>query len=270
MTETEREYGFDLAWEQERERLAAVEHMFDERTQRLLDSVGVTAGWRCLEVGAGGGTTASWLCERVGATGQVVATDMDTRFVDRLEHPNLRVLRHDITCDPLEDCAFDLIHSRMLLEHLALRDHVVRRLVQALKPGGWLMIEDVDMTSALYVPADAWFAVPEDRRELVLRVHRALRDVVTSFGADLEYGARLPSVLMACGLEDVDAEMCVRLVRGGTARAEWSRLTMEVLRDALAQILTADELEEAFARHHDPGTAWMSFPLVTAWGRRPA
>ena len=32
---------------------------------------------------------AVWLAEQVGATGQVVATDVDTRYLSRLEFPNL-------------------------------------------------------------------------------------------------------------------------------------------------------------------------------------
>jgi 2-polyprenyl-3-methyl-5-hydroxy-6-metoxy-1,4-benzoquinol methylase len=266
---TEYDYAFDPAWERERERLSALERTFDEGTARHLETIGVAPGWHCLEVGAGGGTIAAWLCERVGPDGRVVATDMDTRFIERLEYPNLEVLRHDITQDPLKDQSFDLIHARTVLEHIPVRDDVVPRLVRALKPGGWLMLEDVDLTPVLHVPAEAWFVVPEHNKELVLRVNRAIREVVTSVGADLEYGGRLPAVLMAQGLVDVDAELQSRLVRGNSARAEYSRLTIELLREALEERLEPEDLEETLSRHSDPDAAWMSIPMVVAWGRRP-
>ena len=77
------DYVYDPAWEQERERLAGIEALWDGGTEAVLDGVGLRAGWRCLEVGAGGGSVVEWLCAQVGESGQVVATDLDTRFVER-------------------------------------------------------------------------------------------------------------------------------------------------------------------------------------------
>ena len=45
---------------------------------------------------------AVWLAEQVGATGQVVATDVDTRYLSRLEFANLEVIEHNILDDPLD------------------------------------------------------------------------------------------------------------------------------------------------------------------------
>ncbi len=49
-----------------------------------------------------------WLAATAGSTGRLVATDLDTRFLDDLPHPPVEVVRHDITRDPLEQDAFDL------------------------------------------------------------------------------------------------------------------------------------------------------------------
>ena len=61
------------------------------------EQLGVAAGWACLEVGAGNGSVSHWLAQRVGPTGHVVASDIDTRFLDRLALPNLEVRRLDVT-----------------------------------------------------------------------------------------------------------------------------------------------------------------------------
>jgi trans-aconitate methyltransferase len=37
-----------------------------------------------------------------------------------------------------------LVHARLVLVHIAERERVLRRLVSALRPGGWLLIEDAD------------------------------------------------------------------------------------------------------------------------------
>jgi hypothetical protein len=47
-------------------RFASLSELFDPGTIRHLDNRGVSRGWRCLEVGGGGGSVASWLADRVG------------------------------------------------------------------------------------------------------------------------------------------------------------------------------------------------------------
>ena len=47
-----------------------------------LHRLGLGPGWRCLEVGAGSGSVARWLAAKVGPEGSVLATDIDTRWVD--------------------------------------------------------------------------------------------------------------------------------------------------------------------------------------------
>jgi len=74
--------------EQESERLRLLEKLYDpgSRARRRL----VQPGWRCLEIGGGRGSVAAWLAEQVGDSGEVVVTDIDTRYLERLELPNLR------------------------------------------------------------------------------------------------------------------------------------------------------------------------------------
>ena len=78
----------------EDERLDLLEQIYDpsSRRRRAL----VQPGWRCLEVGAGRGSMAVWLAAQVGSTGQVVATDVDTRYLARLEIPNLEVVEQNM------------------------------------------------------------------------------------------------------------------------------------------------------------------------------
>ena len=63
-------YAFDAAWEKERDRLRALEAVFDHASTRRLGDLGVGAGWRCLEVGCGAGGVARWLASQVGPGGR--------------------------------------------------------------------------------------------------------------------------------------------------------------------------------------------------------
>ena len=134
----------------EDERLDLLEQIYDPVSSRRRALV--QPGWRCLEVGAGRGSMAVWLAEQVGATGQVVATDVDTRYLSRLELPNLEVIEHNILEDPLDVLrpgSFDLVCSRLMLFHLKGRqEQAISQMAQCLRPGGWLLDEDADWGTA--------------------------------------------------------------------------------------------------------------------------
>jgi len=46
----------------------------------------------------------------------VVATDLQTKFLEPIEASNLEVRKHDITKDDLEKETFDLVSARKVLE----------------------------------------------------------------------------------------------------------------------------------------------------------
>jgi ubiquinone/menaquinone biosynthesis C-methylase UbiE len=146
-------YLLDNAGKEAPERFTALSAMFDSGTIRHFESRNVGPGWRCLEVGGGGGSIASWLNHRVAATGRVVVTDIDTRFLESLKLPNLEVWRHNIVSDPLPETAFDLVHARLVLVHIQDTEKVLEKLIAALKPGGWLVSEEFDGDSAPPDPA---------------------------------------------------------------------------------------------------------------------
>ena len=92
-------YLLDNASEKAVTRMDVLARIYDPTSRRVLESTGIAAGWRCLEVGGGGGSVARWMAERVGPTGSVLCTDLDTRIIERgRAHagPNLEVIRHDI------------------------------------------------------------------------------------------------------------------------------------------------------------------------------
>lgn len=132
------EYTFDNVWIHARQRLRGLEQLLDPGTIRHLEALGVAEGWHCPEVGAGGGSITEWLCRRVGANGFVMATDRDTRFLGALAMSNLEVRRHDVVADPLPERSFDLVRSRLVLEHVHEREKPCSTCWPRCDPaGGW-------------------------------------------------------------------------------------------------------------------------------------
>jgi SAM-dependent methyltransferase len=259
-------YSLDNAWRQAQERLVALEALADPVSIPHLEALGVGAGWRCLEVAAGAGSIAAWLCRRVGSSGSVLATDLDPRFLDELQQPNLEVRQHNILTDPLPEAAFDLVHARFLLLHLAEPQQALRRMVSALKPGGWLLAEEADF--ATFVPDPA---VGVAAATLFTEGCAAAERVASAAAGNTLYGRRLYGDLRAMGLRDVAAEGYVQILHGGTPGARFWRLTFAQLRERMVgtELITEQGTEQFLALFDDPDFVWMAPTTIAAWGRRP-
>ena len=253
-------YTLSNAWERERERLTAIQRTYGAGTVRAFEACGVAPGWQCLEVGAGTGAVAEWLADRVGPDGRVVATDIDTRWLDALGRDNVEVRRHDLVAEQL-DGGYDLVHARLLVEHLPDRPAVIAKLAGALRPGGWLVVEDLDWSTA--VPDRPW---PE--YDAVLG---AVRTAMRAGGYDDMFGRALPRAFQDAGLADTYSAFGGEGDRA-TGREAW-RLLVEPFRDRLVGAgLVTDEVVDAFLGRLDGSDDWVLFPplMVTVRGRRPA
>jgi SAM-dependent methyltransferase len=248
-------YAFPNAWELAQRRLELLEACHDPSSFRRAERLGVGgSGWRCLDVGAGHGSFARWLAGRVGEGGSVVAADLDVRLLERIEMPRLEVRRMDVVRDPLEQGAFDFVHTRLLLIHLPSRFEVLARLAAALRPGGVLMIEEDDVYPV-------WGTATGAYRE----GWKAFLAATGAAGVDAEWARTLPERLEALGLAGVDGEVHAQFFRGGSEPAQFWSLTWLQLRDRMpAEVVERglDALEDETRWYHGPAK-------VIAWGRRP-
>jgi SAM-dependent methyltransferase len=253
-------YAYDQSWQEERDRLAGIERLWDAGTFALLERLGVGPGSRVAEVAGGGGSVVEWLGERVGPDGRVLATDVYLKFLEPLAGGPVEVLEHDILAQPLPEGEFDLVHSRLLIEHIGFG--ALPNLAAGLRPGGILLLEDYDMACRGSHPDD-----PEGDE-----VANALLDLMSSVGFDQACGRKLPTELEALGLRDVESEGRVRLIRGGTPDTVFFKLSLEALRGRLVEMgaKTDEEIDRLLTRLDEPGTTRLSPLLVACWGRRPS
>ena len=257
-------YLLDNAGKEAPARFSALSAMFDSGTIRHLEERGVRPGWHCWEVGGGGGSIATWLARRVGPTGRVLVTDIDPRFLETLNVPNLEARRHNIVSDSLPPETFDLIHARLVLVHLPQWEKVLQRLISALKPGGWLLDEEFDSHS---VPPDPSVSPGE----VLLKTHMAMARLMADRGFERRYGRLLFGRLRALGLTEVGAEARMFMVQSGSAGAALLRANYEQLHGALigSGYITEHEFSQDIARLDDPSFMMPSSIMWSAWGRRP-
>jgi SAM-dependent methyltransferase len=257
------DYVYDHAWTQERIRLAGLEAALDQGTRQHLARLGAGPGRRCLEIGAGAGTVAFWLAERVAPGGVVVATDVETDFLEAevSGYPTLEVLKHDITIEDLPT-GFDLVHARWLVEWLPDKRGALARMMAALRPGGVLIVEEPDFVTIFGT------AEPPALRRVITRGMRLLESTCS---VEVEYGRRVLDDLTAVGLVNVQAEGRSLVVRGGSPpAAHFLRLTLEKLRGPLLGEgdVTEAEFTEAVSALEDPAVVVVMPMTVAAWGWR--
>jgi SAM-dependent methyltransferase len=215
---------------------------------------------------------AVWLAERVGPAGQVVATDIDCRYLARLDLPNVEVVRHNIIEDPLDVLrpgSFDLMCARLVLFWLAGRQEAaIRKMVQCLRPGGWLVDEEGDWG----VPGPVNPSHP-----LYAGYHRAFKggDWWAIRGYDPFFGRTLPALFERCGLHDIEDRATAGVVRGGSPWARWWQQNLDVIR---AWGLAGDGPAEAPDEEHqaltapcrDPSAWFITELLHACTGQRPS
>lgn len=205
----------------EDDRLALMSKMLDPHMRFRLSQLGLGEGWRCLEVGAGNGTILQWLADQVGPTGHVTATDIDTAFLGKLARDNLEVRQIDVTKDPLGK-DYDLVCARALLHHIPDRLDVVARLAAAVKPGGFILLEEPD------------FHPVEDTDSPAVRdFWRGFIAWAANCGIDYFIGRRLAPVLSKSGMTDIGVHGETILFQGGSLCARYWTLTFEELREPI-------------------------------------
>ncbi len=154
-----------------------------------LDRLGLQEGWRCADVGAGGGDVTVALAELVGRDGRVYAVDSDPQARDAVaaaaaEHAQAQVIAltqagENLTLPEEVDLAF----CRFVLMHVLDPTLVLRRMRSAVRSGGWVVAQE-PVTSAGRIDGVP-FSMPGARHP--------------------DAGAFLPAMVRQAGLEVVDA-----------------------------------------------------------------
>ena len=152
-----------------------------------LSRLGLGAGWRCVDVGAGGGDVSVALAEMVGRDGRVYAVDSDPASRDEVAraaaaHAQVIALTQageDLTLPEEVDLAF----CRFLLLHVPEPAAVMRMMARAVRSGGWVVVQE-PITSAGRIGGSA-MSMPD--------------------ASHPDVGALAPALVRDAGLDVVDA-----------------------------------------------------------------
>jgi len=152
-----------------------------------LDRLQLAPGWRCVDVGAGGGDVTVALAELVGREGRVYAVDNDPMLRDEVAAAASAHAQVVAITQAGEDLLLpepvDLAFCRFLLMHVRDPLVVLRRMGAAVRPGGWVVAQE-PVTSAGRVGG---------------------RPLSMPDAPHPDVGALLPALVQDAGLDVVDA-----------------------------------------------------------------
>ncbi|KAJ7321715.1 S-adenosyl-L-methionine-dependent methyltransferase [Mycena albidolilacea] len=144
---------------------------------------------KILDLGCG---TGAWAIQAAIQFPDAEVLAVDTvPLPDRAFPPNVRFEWVDLEEESmnLEPAAFDIVYSRQVLVHLSSADDVVHRFAQLVKPGGILILADVDFGSMF-----------ETGGEGTRRFLSHFMEVWNVRGADLEFGRKIADSMRSSGL----------------------------------------------------------------------
>jgi len=210
---------------------------------RLLRT-GLSAGMAALDLGCGPGVTSRAMASVVGPSGRVVGLDRSAARIEDArrgaELPNLEFLEGDAFRLPFADGEFDYCWSQFVFEYFADRAPALRELWRVTRPGGTVVIADVDNSGFLNWPFPAEL---EDGL-------RKLEGVLRSTGFDPCVGRKLFAEMRALGFAEVEVSVEPHYVYAGAADArslaDW-RTRFEALEGLAAPAFGGQAAYRAFA-----------------------
>jgi SAM-dependent methyltransferase len=226
----------------ERRRMALLFAYHGAVTIEVLEAAGVARGWRCLEVGAGGGDITRWLSHRVAPDGSAVAVDLETHWLEPLASDIVEVRRGDFGRLELDPGSFDLVVAQMVLLHLPDPAEACRRFVDLTAPGGQIVIHDVDFTPLALADATA----------LETAGVAVMPDVMRAAGIDIALGPTVAALLRQAGATIEQIEICpADTPELGRIAAEITAITIERFRDRSP--VPDEAIDAALKALEDPG-----------------
>ncbi len=242
-----------------------------DEVRRRLELVGLKPGSRCLDVGAGTGAVARVMASLVGPTGHVVALDRSTkRMADghKLAREkgvtNLEFLQGDLFAPPFPTQSFDFVWCEFVFEYLDNPDAALVPLSSLVKPGGKLVVADVDGAGSYHFPE------PAIVREGMRKITEKLEGVWDPFA-----GRKLFHQFRKAGLDEVRMHAMPYHFYPGAAPARdlanWEAKWKTGDRDA-ASVMGSEQayrdFRDAFmAMLRDPDTLTYSILFIAEWTR---
>ena len=251
-------------------RLTALHRVYSPAGRRVLQRAGLKPGMTVADLGCGVGATTCMLAEMVGPTGHVTGIDLSASQLEQGRSlckaqgiTNAIFMEASATATGLQRNSFDLVYCRFLLLHLVDPAAGLREMLAILKPGGVLVVEDGDLTSAGSIPASSLDSVAD-----------LFGRLGPTRGLNYSLGSHLYHLVKKAGCPEPDIEIHQPAMARGEERflLKWS---MEEARPAFiaAGLVTDAQMETILADMDrdtkNPDILVLGPRMSLVWARKP-
>ncbi|GKU77344.1 class I SAM-dependent methyltransferase [Paenibacillus sp. L3-i20] len=193
--------------EAELQRLKEQALMGWEKEHRTLKSFGLADGMKVLEVGSGPGFVTEKLLDNLPHS-EITALDIDDVLLEKAKHmlnhmpeSRLKFSHASVYNTNLPDNYFDFAIARLLFLHLHNPLEAAIEIMRVLKPGGKLVIIDID---------EGVFGAIQPELDVLPSILKKLAQRQASRGGNRNIGRSLPRMLTHSGFTDVDMDAIVQ------------------------------------------------------------
>ncbi len=198
-------YRFDSIGDPEKEfkRLITQATIGEDIEFAVLDRIGLFDGIRILDLGSGPGVTAMLMAKRLPSATVIGVEPEDllrTKAKTLVESQGFagrcRFLKGTGNRIPLDDGSVDFSYARLLFQHLPNPHEVLAEMRRVTRPGGTVVVLDVDDRTNIVYPA------PEGMQA----VEKRITEAQLAAGGDRHVGRKLHGYMHEVGLQDVGVE----------------------------------------------------------------
>ncbi len=247
-------------------RLDLLHAVYGPVSLRGLEAAGPAEGMRACDIGCGTGTVTRVIAAKVGKSGHVTGVDIAQAQIDIAQAEALPVTSASIEYKvgsayepPVKPGSCDVVFCRLVLCHLTDPAKAVAQMASLLKPGGRLVLVDMDLLSAFTMPPsehyEAW------RKESSSKHGK-------NIGVDYQIGLRLHELMQDANLQTIFLAADQPLFNRTPEKHLWEK----TWRNALPSLAAAgtmsqergEEILAGMARHTAGEDVWVAMVRMFA------
>jgi SAM-dependent methyltransferase len=259
--------------ERDAARLDVIHAVYGPVSLRGLQVAEIGEARRAADMGCGSGTVSRWMAAQMGREGRVDGIDIAREQIDvaqsaaaasGAEHLHYQV--GDAYEPGLPEGVFDVVFCRLVLCHLKEPGKAIAGMARLLRPGGRLVLVDMDLRDTFTMPRC------EAYRHFI---DECVIPYQTKVGVDYSVGLRLPQLVNGAGLEVAAVLVDQPVFRDGPEKHLWEKTWTFALQRAVPEgVVTLDrgsELIAAMERHTASRDVWVAVAKMFAVvGRKPS
>jgi SAM-dependent methyltransferase len=247
-------------------RLDVIHAVYGPVSERALEAASISAAERAADIGCGTGTVSRWMAAKMGSAGRVDAIDIAPEQIEVARATPSGVgsgsLHFQVgsAYEPgLPENVFDIVFCRLVLCHLKEPGKAVAQMAKLLRPGGRLILVDMDLRDVFTMPPCEFY--PSYVDEVVIPYQ-------TKINVDYSVGLKLPELLMSAGLAVHTVLVDQPAYRGGPEKHLWEKTWTFALQRAVPEgVVSMDrgmELIAGMERHTANPDVWVAVAKMFA------